>query len=147
MSQHSNSPQTGGPKPSNNLASAVIPKSYKKLRACRSCRLIKSEDQFLSDGCENCPNNDYQDMDCLLDNTCSDFQGMIAMMQAKESWVAKWTGLNQIPGIYAISVYQVMTNDMQKEKLFEGDQEIMDDEDENSEISSNQNPKNLGQKR
>ncbi len=69
------------------------------------------------------------------------------MMQAKESWVAKWTELNQIPGIYAISVYQVTTNDMQKDKLFEGDQEIMDDEDDNSEISSNQNPKNLGQKR
>lgn len=56
------------------------------------------------------------------------------MMQAKESWVAKWTGLNQIPGIYAISVYQVTTND-QQDKLFEGDEEIMDED--NSETSNN----------
>ena len=74
-------------KTKNNLAQAVIPNSYKKLRACRACRLIKSEEQFMNDGCENCPNTDYLDHDSL-------HQGMIAMMQAKESWVARWNNLN-----------------------------------------------------
>ena len=49
----------------NPLAQAVIPNQYKKLRACKSCLLIKSEDQFLSDGCENCPLYDYSDLDSL----------------------------------------------------------------------------------
>jgi Spt4/RpoE2 zinc finger len=52
---------------------------------------------------------------------------MIAMMQAKESWVAKWNNLNQpglVPGTYAISVYQLATIDNGKvADLFEGDEE------------------------
>lgn len=58
---------------STTLKDAVIPNSYKKLRACRSCRLIKSEDQFLTDGCENCAHFDYSDFDSLNEHTTSHF--------------------------------------------------------------------------
>ncbi len=34
-----------------NLKDAVLPNAYKRLRACKNCRLIKSEDQFMKDGC------------------------------------------------------------------------------------------------
>lgn len=68
-------------------------------------------------------------------------------MQAKESWVAKWNALaagNLVPGIYAIKVYQVSTNDaINDDVMFKGDEESGGDEE--SETSNK--PKNLGQKR
>ena len=46
-----------------DIKQAVVPNAYKRLRACKRCRLIKAEDQFLKEGCENCPEYDYGDMD------------------------------------------------------------------------------------
>ena len=37
------------------MASVVIPKDLKRLRCCLRCHLIKNMDQFVGDGCENCP--------------------------------------------------------------------------------------------
>jgi hypothetical protein len=33
---------------------AATPSSLKQLRACKTCRLIKTTKQFLEDACENC---------------------------------------------------------------------------------------------
>ena len=61
----------------------------------------------MKDGCENCPEYDYGDMDQLADHSTSNFSGMIAVMNTtcQESWVARWNGItNCIPGCYAVTL-------------------------------------------
>jgi transcription elongation factor SPT4 len=38
-----------------DLANAVTPTSTKGIRACKRCGLLKTIDQFINEGCENCP--------------------------------------------------------------------------------------------
>ena len=73
----------------------------KHLRACISCKLVKTEGQFDEEGCSNC-NWDLAD---YTDETTPDFTGMIAMMEPEDSWVAKWQRMAKYrPGVYAKSV-------------------------------------------
>ena len=73
----------------------------KHLRACVSCKMVKTEEQFDDDGCANC-NWDLAD---VTDETSPDFTGMIAMMEPEDSWVAKWQRMVKYrPGVYAKSV-------------------------------------------
>lgn len=37
---------------------AALPKAIKGLRACLKCKLVKTGEQFASDGCDNCPDHD-----------------------------------------------------------------------------------------
>ena len=64
------------------------PKSLKKLRACTQCRLIKTEEQFLSEGCENCKIDEKEISTYITPH----FKGMIAITYPEESWCAKWLG-------------------------------------------------------
>ena len=38
-----------------DLANAVTPTSMKGIRACKRCGILKTLDQFINEGCENCP--------------------------------------------------------------------------------------------
>jgi hypothetical protein len=38
-----------------DLADAHVPTSMKGIRACKRCGLLKTVDQFINEGCENCP--------------------------------------------------------------------------------------------
>ena len=38
-----------------DLADAPVPTNTKGIRACKRCGLLKTLDQFINDGCENCP--------------------------------------------------------------------------------------------
>ncbi|KAG5864887.1 hypothetical protein JTB14_027948 [Gonioctena quinquepunctata] len=85
----------------------TIPKYLQSLRACLVCSLIKSFDQFESDGCDNC--DEFLKMknnhDNVYDCTSSNFDGMICVMSPEDSWVAKWQRVNRLcKGVYAISV-------------------------------------------
>jgi len=48
------------------LASASVPSKLKGIRACKRCGILKTLDQFLEEGCENC---DYLEMVCFF-RTC-----------------------------------------------------------------------------
>ncbi|KAJ0411887.1 hypothetical protein ATCC90586_005982 [Pythium insidiosum] len=86
---------------------ADIPNTFRELRACMTCSLVKTFTQFYDTGCENCgflqmADNRQRVADC----TSAHYEGMIAMMHPKESWVAKWQRIGRlVPGIYAVSVY------------------------------------------
>ena len=43
------------PQALEELAHATAPSSLKGVRACKRCGLLKTLDQFISEGCENCP--------------------------------------------------------------------------------------------
>lgn len=85
----------------------IVPNTMRNLRACLLCSLIKTSDQFEVDGCENCEQwlHLKGDRERVYNCTSSAFEGIIAMMQPNDSWVAKWQHIvGQEKGIYAISV-------------------------------------------
>ena len=83
-----------------------IPRDLRNLRACLLCGLVKAFDQFESDGCENCERllQLKGDRDRVYECTSSNFDGMVSMMAAEESWVAKWLKIRKQRGVYALSV-------------------------------------------
>lgn len=103
--------------------SASIPSTLRDLRACKICSLIKviwnnknvifkknclqTLDQFDNEGCENCEDILHLkgNRDRVFDCTSANFDGMIAMMDPADSWVAKWQRVDNFArGMYAISV-------------------------------------------
>ena len=89
-----------------------IPKDLRDLRACLVCSLIKTTNMFYEKGCDNC--EDILKMkgsaQTVEECTSSNFDGMIALMQPEESWVAKWQRINTfVKGMYAISVTGTLT--------------------------------------
>ena len=77
-------------------ASEYVPDEMRGLFACLECGLILSRSQWasLKDYCPNCKQ---------VTSNSDDFGGMVALMQPKESWVAKWNRFTRyVPGNYAI---------------------------------------------
>jgi hypothetical protein len=79
-----NSSTAKGPSHASNktsLTNAILPNAYKKLRACRECRLIKTEEQFMKDGgCENCPSYEISDVESLEQYTSANFDGLVSVI-------------------------------------------------------------------
>ncbi|MCQ2821046.1 MAG: hypothetical protein MJ252_27625 [archaeon] len=66
--------------------------SDNKLRACTGCRLIKSEEQFLKEGCNNCGYTPEE----MKEYMTADFMGIMAITNPKKSWCAKYLKLGKI---------------------------------------------------
>ncbi|TRY53015.1 Spt4/RpoE2 zinc finger [Cryptosporidium tyzzeri] len=85
-----------------------------RLRACLSCRIILSDQQFYEGGCPNCTHL-AMEFDRQKVNSCTSmsFKGMISMLKPNESWVARYNKLlpNIVPGCYAVSVCGDMVSD------------------------------------
>mmetsp|Transcript_19347 Transcript_19347/g.39721 ORF Transcript_19347/g.39721 Transcript_19347/m.39721 type:complete len:128 (-) Transcript_19347:637-1020(-) len=89
-----------------DLAEASVPNSIRGIRACKRCGILKTMDQFINDGCENCPFLDMIDNPERA-NACTSafFEGQAALMDPRESWAAKWIRVdNYLPGVYALSI-------------------------------------------
>jgi transcription elongation factor SPT4 len=88
------------------LAQASVPNHIKSIRACKVCGLLKTQEQFYDDGCDNCPFLDMVDnMERVNACTTAFFEGQCAVMDPRESWCARWIRVdNHLPGVYAISV-------------------------------------------
>ena len=79
----------------------VIPDGTKNLRACTKCHLLKTRDQFVNEGCNNC---DYFDSDApkrkredIVDkNTTALFEGVVAMITPGNGWVSNWQGIPRL---------------------------------------------------
>eukprot|EP01012_Entosiphon_sulcatum_P009039 TRINITY_DN14998_c0_g1_i1.p1 TRINITY_DN14998_c0_g1~~TRINITY_DN14998_c0_g1_i1.p1 ORF type:complete len:121 (+),score=17.53 TRINITY_DN14998_c0_g1_i1:26-388(+) len=75
------------------------------LRACRRCRLIKQEEQWYRNGCENCKSFSTMDRGAVMEHTTQHFEGFISLADPGDSWVAKWNHLKKcLPGCYAFRV-------------------------------------------
>ncbi len=91
----------------SNMSIDNIPRDVRNLRACLLCSLVKTLDQFETDGCDNCDRylSMKTDRDKVYECTSANFDGIIAAMQPDESWVCKWQKINRrVKGIYAVSV-------------------------------------------
>jgi transcription elongation factor SPT4 len=100
-----------------DLANAGVPSNLKTVRACKRCGLLKSQEQFYDDGCENCPFLDMADnMERVNSCTTAFFEGHAAVMDPRQSWAAKWIRVdNYFPGVYAITVTGQLDRDIEEE--------------------------------
>lgn len=79
----------------------VEPKELKKLRACTTCKLLKTERQWKDNTCENCGILKKEQ------SITANFKGFVCYTDPNHSWVAKWLtkpGIDLKPGVYCISV-------------------------------------------
>jgi len=73
----------------------IVPAGTKRLRACLVSKLIKTEQQFVDEGCENVPELPMRgERETVLECTTTDFDGMVALMDPAKSWVGKWQGIS-----------------------------------------------------
>ncbi|EDQ91192.1 uncharacterized protein MONBRDRAFT_23363 [Monosiga brevicollis MX1] len=91
----------------------VCPSSNKHLRACLSCGLVKTSDQFFETGCENCAYLDLNDNNDAIDScTTARFYGIVSVIDPSDSWVAKWQGNDAcVPGCYALRLQGHLPSD------------------------------------
>ncbi|KAK1921953.1 transcription initiation protein spt4 [Papiliotrema laurentii] len=77
------------------------------LRACLICSYLQSSSDFLNSGCPNCEDilNMQDDPNRVAECTSTMWDGMIAMINPEESWVARWQRIDKRSrGIYAVRV-------------------------------------------
>lgn len=99
------------------LAQASVPSNLRSVRSCKVCGLLKTQEQFYDDGCDNCPFLDMQDnMERVNSCTTAFFEGQAAVMDPGESWAAKWLRVDALlPGVYAISVTGQLDRDIEED--------------------------------
>lgn len=84
-------------------------------RACLICSIVRSQKQFMTEGCPNCEEilQLRNSPDAIAECTSSLFEGVITMADPRASWVAKWLRLSEyVPGIYAAKVQGALPEDI-----------------------------------
>ena len=70
------------------MSKYLYPDELKRLKACISCHLVKTDSQFVKQGCDNCK----QGKNGIQDRITNKFKGIIAITDPKKSWAAKYLG-------------------------------------------------------
>lgn len=102
---------------SNEMASAnnFIPTGqFRNMRACMVCSIVKTQQQFLSQGCPNCSFLELRgNQDMIAECTSQVFEGLITISDTSRSWVARWQRLEgYVPGCYAVQVEGVLPDEV-----------------------------------
>jgi transcription elongation factor SPT4 len=95
---------------------AFIPANQQRnMRACMVCSIVRTQHQFMTQGCPNCEeilelaNNSEQINDC----TSQVFEGLISVADTNRSWVARYQRLEgYVPGVYATQVEGILPEDV-----------------------------------
>ncbi|OLL24624.1 Transcription elongation factor spt4 [Neolecta irregularis DAH-3] len=78
--------------------------SRKNTRACYLCGIIQPYTTFQREGCPNCESI-LQVSTRVDDCTSATFDGTVAVLNPKDSWVCKWQRwVKCVPGIYAVKI-------------------------------------------
>jgi transcription elongation factor SPT4 len=83
----------------------ICPADKRRQRACLCCGLVKTFDQFVSHGCNNCDGFLHLRGDEALVSFCTtgNFFGIVSMINPNGSWAARWQGIDKFkPGCYAL---------------------------------------------
>jgi transcription elongation factor SPT4 len=95
---------------------ASIPANQQKnMRACMVCSIVRTQQQFTTQGCPNCEEilelagNPEQVNDC----TSQVFEGLISVADTNRSWVARFQRLEgYVAGVYATQVEGILPEDI-----------------------------------
>ncbi|KAG8935864.1 transcription elongation factor spt4 [Tulasnella sp. 419] len=101
---------------SMNAPAGAIPGAKKQLRACLLCSIIQTPQDFKRLGCPNCDEilQIQNDSERVASCTSAQFDGVIALTNPGESWVARWQRTdNFVRGLYAIRVTGRLPVDVQ----------------------------------
>ncbi|ODQ55430.1 transcriptional elongation protein Spt4 [Saitoella complicata NRRL Y-17804] len=101
---------------SQQEAAYFVPTDNRGLRACLLCGIVHQGKYFKKFGCPNCEEllhlSESSD-DVLTDCTSTMFEGTIAMMKPRRSWVAKWQRNDGfVSGLYAVRVQGTLPEDI-----------------------------------
>ncbi|KAF5225503.1 hypothetical protein ECC02_001266 [Trypanosoma cruzi] len=100
--------------------------------ACRQCRLILTETQFIRDGCSVCGTGPVS-RDELHDVTTADFSNFVGLIAPEKSWVARMIGRTGCPN----GVFAAMLNDEDEEEIDsnnDGDDGAAEEDDNEEEV-------------
>lgn len=93
----------------------IAPGQQRNMRACMVCSIVRTQNQFLTQGCPNCEEiielagNPEQINDC----TSQVFEGLITVADTSRSWVARYQRLEgYVPGVYATQVEGILPDDV-----------------------------------
>ncbi|KAL1968956.1 hypothetical protein VTN77DRAFT_790 [Rasamsonia byssochlamydoides] len=89
------------------MSFAVPPSQMRNLRACMVCSIVQPQSKFNREGCPNCEHvlNLRGNSDAIQECTSQVFEGLISIVDERQSWVARWQRLEgYVPGTYAIKV-------------------------------------------
>jgi transcription elongation factor SPT4 len=93
----------------------IPPNQQRNMRACMVCSIVRTQQQFLTQGCPNCEEfleltgNPEQINDC----TSQVFEGLITVADTSKSWVARYQRLEGYqPGVYACQVEGILPDDI-----------------------------------
>ncbi|KAF8901739.1 transcription initiation protein spt4 [Gymnopilus junonius] len=90
----------------------------KNLRACLLCSLIQVPNEFKKSGCPNCEEilQMKGSADRIATCTTTQFDGVIAVIDPDQSWVAKWQRTAKyVRGMYAVRVNGRIPEDVELE--------------------------------
>ncbi|PPQ63962.1 hypothetical protein CVT24_009085 [Panaeolus cyanescens] len=90
----------------------------KSLRACLLCSLIQLPVDFRKSGCPNCEEilQMRGNPDRIQSCTTTQFDGVIAIIDSSQSWVAQWQRVaNKARGMYAVRVLGRIPEDVENE--------------------------------
>ncbi|KAF1966414.1 transcription initiation Spt4 [Bimuria novae-zelandiae CBS 107.79] len=88
---------------------------FRNMRACMVCSIVKTQAQFMKDGCPNCSFLELRgNADQVADCTSQVFEGLITVSDARGSWVARWQRLDgkYVRGVYAVQVEGILPDDV-----------------------------------
>lgn len=101
--------------------------SSSALRACLLCATIKTYDEFLTDGCDNCEK--YLRMmgqpNTVMECTTQYYSGRLLLLKPNESWVGdRLRHHSHAMGLYALQIFGVLPDYIQDELLSKGVQYV-----------------------
>ena len=106
------------PDPADSMAQQgayIPPNQQRHMRACMICSIVRTQQQFTTQGCPNCEEilelagNPEQVNDC----TSQVFEGLISVADTNRSWVARYQRLEgYVPGVYATQVEGILPEDI-----------------------------------
>eukprot|EP01060_Flectonema_neradi_P011191 TRINITY_DN18280_c0_g1_i1.p1 TRINITY_DN18280_c0_g1~~TRINITY_DN18280_c0_g1_i1.p1 ORF type:complete len:185 (+),score=40.81 TRINITY_DN18280_c0_g1_i1:64-618(+) len=134
--QHVPRVSDAGPAAKNGRGDRKI--NDRALRACTTCHLLKTLDQFMEQGCTNCPRilQAGSSKDDVAKATTTNFEGMIAVCTGnrQDSWVCRWLQLDN-PKL-AIGAYCVSCS-VANEHEYDYDDDEDEEEEEDDDIDNN----------
>jgi transcription elongation factor SPT4 len=93
----------------------IPPNQQRNMRACMVCSVVRTQQQFMTQGCPNCEDiielagNPEQINDC----TSQVFEGLITVADTTRSWVARYQRLEGYkPGVYATQVEGILPDEV-----------------------------------